>query len=193
MSLLSNICQMIVPSLIRLVFRVQPDKPEFQGKLTTPGNCVLRRCSFSSSGELCPPPRNMVAGEEWQKSQIKSRSLYNRSLRLSPLGDSLKTFLFWDSARTYSKLYTSLLRHGKGILTTVILLDTNSWDLLSNLNSVLCAAAAWQPGIFGVLQLGLVITRWLHQHSQEIHSVMLLRLIRSAMLYLFIFFYNEWA
>lgn len=46
----------LTPSLIRVVFKEEPYKSEFQGKLTTPGNSVLTRCSFSNSDESCPPP-----------------------------------------------------------------------------------------------------------------------------------------
>lgn len=49
---LLTIWQMILaPSLIRVVFTVEPDTSEFQGKLPTPGNSVLARRTFSNSDE----------------------------------------------------------------------------------------------------------------------------------------------
>ncbi len=47
------IWQMIIASsFIRAVFAEEPDKSDFQGKLTTPGNSVLKRLSFSNSDEF---------------------------------------------------------------------------------------------------------------------------------------------
>lgn len=46
----------------------------------------------------------------------------------SSLGASLKTILIWESTRANTELYASLLKHD--ISHQVILLETNSWDLL---------------------------------------------------------------
>lgn len=158
-------------SLIQVVFRVEPDKFEFQGKLTTPGNSVLTRHSFSNSDESPSPLKSggrgsvmfsarygfrrshrclgnlqyegTMIGLKKKKKEEKIQDPH-RALSLSSLGGSLKTFLFWGSGRTYSKLYASLLQHGKGIFTPSYITGYKllGFALQSEFSAV-CAAAAW--------------------------------------------------
>lgn len=94
----------------------------------------------------------------------------------SSLGGSLKTFLFWESTRTCSRLCTSSLQHGLFTPSYIIgykLVGFIPQSEFSALEYVDFRCPAWS------LLDDFTITA----------SVMLLRLIGSSMIYI----YNEWA
>lgn len=167
----------LAPAFMRVVFQAEPDKSEFQGSLATPGNSVLTGHSISNSDEF-----------SLLKSSGRGSVVFSAKYGFRKSHDCLGNFQYEGKMiglkkkkRSPGSLYRGALKSSLGDSLKMSLLRESTRTY-----SGLFAPLSEFSMCYGSLELLKYRSLFddFSKHSQEIHSVTLLRLIKSAVLHI---------